>query len=170
MRHDGKTTPIAVSAPQRGHVRPAEANGADVDQAITPSVQLRKQVTRREPTRRGYGYQGVRWQKSVRRIARPPRSPSRKARRRDGAGRGGLRTSADARGGGSEARTVRVSRSQFQSRNRAWPGAGVTPGSARHDGRHPDCGSVVPKGTAGLQSRSRRSSRRGERRKAGASR
>jgi len=53
----------------------------DVDQAITSCERLRKQSTHREPARRGYWYEEVRWQKSVRRIARPRRTASRKASR-----------------------------------------------------------------------------------------
>jgi hypothetical protein len=54
---------------------------ADVDQAITSRERARKRSTHREPARRGYGYEEVRWQKSVRRIARPRRPASRKASR-----------------------------------------------------------------------------------------
>jgi len=93
-------------------VRPAEANGPDVDQAITRVVQLRKQVTRPEPTKRGYGYQGVRWQKSVRRIAR---RPGRRAARQDDEATLAEEHSASragARSGGSEVRTVRASCSE----------------------------------------------------------
>jgi hypothetical protein len=61
-----------------------------------------------KPTRHGYSYEDVRWQKSVRRIAR--RSTRGAARRVGcfGAGQGMRRTLADARGGGSEVRTVCV--------------------------------------------------------------
>jgi hypothetical protein len=80
-------------SPFGDHVRPAEANCADVHQPIFLETAPLLRRTAREPTRRGYGYEDVRWQKSVRRIARrisldPPQGDPEAC----GAGRGDLRT------------------------------------------------------------------------------
>jgi len=64
----GKTTPTTVT--HEGIVRPTEASCSAVQQAISPVAQARKRRTRRKLTRHGYRYEVVRWQKSVRRIAR----------------------------------------------------------------------------------------------------
>jgi len=50
---------------------------------------------------------------------------------------------------------VRVSCPHSKQGRRAWLGARGDPGSSRHDGRHSDCGSGVPQGATGRQSRSR---------------
>lgn len=161
----GRQRPSRWKTPSGDPVRPAEANGADVHQAITRVVQLRKQVTRPEPTRRGYGYQGVRWQKSVRRIARRP--GRRAARRGDGArlAEESSASRAGARGGGSEARTVRVSCSETNPGIEHGRGLGQHP--ARRDTTEgiPIAALDASKDAAGRRSRSRRFNPRGERRK-----
>jgi len=49
---------------------PAEVSRTVVQQAISSTALARKRSTQGEPTMRGYWYEDVRWQKSVRRIAR----------------------------------------------------------------------------------------------------
>jgi len=49
---------------------PPKRIALNVTQAISSIARARKRLTHREPTRRGCSYEDVRWQKSVRRIAR----------------------------------------------------------------------------------------------------
>lgn len=108
-------------------VRPAEAlshcrEAGDVSgcagRAIAP--------TQQEPTRRGYRYVDVKWQKSVRRISRPGLDPSKGAADLQGASRGTLRSRADARRGGSEATRVRVTSSRSRPEKHARHLGGAT--------------------------------------------
>jgi hypothetical protein len=124
----------------RGIVRPAEANRLPCKQAISPATPSAKAPGRqREPTRRGCWYEDVKWQKSVRRIAR--RDLRRAVRQVGGVTlakeHSALR--ADTRGGGSEARTVRVPSRGSQPRE---PCDGAVGQGNRveswHDGRRSD--------------------------------
>jgi len=62
-------------------VRPAEARIAltCIRQSAREACAAKTAATHREPARRGYWYEEVRWQKSVRSIARPDHVGSRKA-------------------------------------------------------------------------------------------
>jgi len=158
--YDGKTTPTAMNRPiptDAGLVRPAEASLRWRASGKHLACENRESgTTHRDPARRGYWYEEVRWQKSVRRIARRFRSASRKASRRGAAGRGALRMTCWRRPrrprGENGAHVTPRYPNKDGERGR---GARGDPGSAWHDGRHPDCGPDVPKGAAGRRSRSR---------------
>jgi len=123
-------------------VRPAEANrpereaGGLLDRGRASALRIENQ--------RGAGARtkNVRWQKSVRRIARRPARGA--ARRVVGAALANELSAhcADAHGGGSEVRTVR------EPATLSYPRASVARrpgklGRARHDGRRPDCSRVT---------------------------
>jgi len=72
--------------------RSAEVNRSAVKQA-SPRARKRRSLRRQEPTRRGCSYEDVRWQKSVRRIARRVARGAARRFGRSGAGQGALRTS-----------------------------------------------------------------------------
>jgi hypothetical protein len=115
-------------------------------------------VTHREPTRRGCSYEDVRWQKSVRRIAR---RDARRAARRVGDAALAEEDSArraDARDGDSEARTVRVVAPGFEKRRQARPGARGNPVGRGTTEGVPIVARIVPQGTARWRSWSRGSS------------
>jgi len=101
----------------------------------------------------------VRWQKSVRRIARRPARGA--ARQVGGAALAEelSRRCADAHGGGSEVRTVREVVRRIPTRKRPRHQRSGQPGRSRHDGRRPDCARVAPQGAAWGRSRSRGSTR-----------
>jgi len=165
-RRDGKTTPTATPFPKGETVRPAKANRPEREAGDLLERAGAKASDAFE-SRRGAGARtkNVRWQKSVRRIARRPGRGA--ARQVDGAALTEELSArcADAHDGGSEARTVREVVRHFETRKRARPGRAGQPTRARHDGRRSDCLVVVPQGAASGRSWSR-GSRRGVCRKA----
>jgi len=155
-RHDGKTTP-AATVPTRVHVQTRRSDLPDVKSGVVPEPRPRERSTHPEPARRGYGYEVVRWQKSVRRIARPHRSKSRKAKSIEAARAEEHSASALTRGAAAS-RRKRCDKGRvpsFPTRKRARSGSRRRSGSSRHDGRHPDRGAVDPQGATERRSRSR---------------
>jgi hypothetical protein len=130
----------------KGNVQPTEASRTDVESGDLLGCEARKRSTQREPARRGCWYEDVKWQKSVRRIAR--RDARRAARQIDGVALAeeGFVRRADARDGDSEVRTVRVACGVFKPESKHDTATGVTPGPSRHDGRRLDHGRCNPQG------------------------
>jgi len=130
----------------KGNVQPTEASRTDVESGDLLGCEARKRSTQREPARRGCWYEDVKWQKSVRRIAR--RDARRAARQIDGVALAEecFVRRADARDGNSEARTVRVACDVFKPESKHDTATGVTPGPSRHDERRLDHGRCNPQG------------------------
>jgi len=81
----------------------------------------------------------VRWQKSVRRIARRPARRTARQVVEVALAEEFSERCADAHDGGSEVRTVCEVVQRFQTRWRSWHQRSGKLGRSRHDGRRPDC-------------------------------
>jgi len=90
-RRGGKTTPTGT-APKGETCDPPKRIALNVTQAISSIAQARKRLTHREPTRRGCSYVEREMAEVGPTHRALPRTTSRKASRRSGAGRGALRT------------------------------------------------------------------------------